>query len=218
MEETKYDAVLVRLYWLSQRGDDGIVRPSLRTRFADRAAYLLYKNKIVKNLVLAAGSVWGSEYPSFAELAKKDLIIYGVPEQAIHVQATAASTLDETKVLLDMAYTNHWTRLGDVSFRTHMHTIRHVNKGRDITPFIVEDVVEKYDDRQVIDLSRRLSRSIYELGFWLYEMQVLLALRMVGGDYERLTEMGRSRRVKKRHNTLLIPFPQIGLPMDKYNL
>ena len=212
MQQHKYDAALVHLYWLSQR-DGGVVKPSLRTRLADRTAYLLYKNGVVGNLVLAAGHMWGPNYPSIAEVAREDLLRYGVPEEAIHVRSTAISTLDETRVLLDVAQTNGWTKLGDVAFRTHMHAIKHVNKGHDIDPLIVEDVLNDYDDEQVIRLSRKMSRSVYELGFWLYEMQVLLALRKVGGDYERLTEMGRSRRVEKRHNTILLP-----VPMDKYNL
>ena len=216
MEETKYDAALVRLYWLSQR-DGGIVKPSLRTRLADRTAYLLYKNGIVGNLVLAAGHMWGPNYPSFAEVAREDLLRYGVPEEAIHVRPIATSTLDETNVLLDLGYKNNWTRLGDIAFRTHMHTINHVNRGHDITPLIIEDVL-KDDDSRVVNLVEKFSNSRYELGFWFYEMQVVAALKMAGGDYKRLTKLGRSRRVIKRHNTLFIPFPQIGLPMDKYEL
>ncbi len=217
MPEKIYDAGLVRLYWLSQKDSD-IVKPSLRTRLADRAAAKLYHDGKVGNLVLAAGYMWGPKYPSFAETAKKDLMKYDVPENAIVCDPSATSTDAETKILLKHAHERGWKTLADINFKTHMMTINHVNRGHNIDPVHVEDILQ-FDDRRVADIVDRLSRSRYELGFQLYEWIALAGLKLAGGDYGQLTKSAASRRNNKRHNQIpIIPLGTLGLPMDKYDL
>lgn len=213
--EEKFDAILVRGYWLSQRGSTSPVKTSLRSHLLDRAVTTLYHNGIVDNIILTVGHVWGNGYPSVAEVMKGELVQkYRIPERSIHIVPEALNTDDETALFLKLADENEWKELVDLNYKTHSSAKgTYATRGRYAEPIYAEEILIQ-DDPRVQNLVRRLLKSKYERNFKLYELWKKPWL-MISPDYKLLKKFSKLRDKK---GDLSVPFSFGKLRIDKYEL
>jgi uncharacterized SAM-binding protein YcdF (DUF218 family) len=187
-----------------------------------RAAALAYDGgKGVRNIVLTVGHVWGAEYPSVAELMARELEEkYHVPKKAIIVVDDAFSTYREVEAFLELKRQRGWTRLLDISTKSHLWTIPGVYKqfGENVVYRSVESILKNKDiNPQVKRLVRRLGRSRYELFQILYEEGKWIAMHMPNFDYRKAEERNRRVRTKKA-DIIMIPIINKPLKTDVYEL
>ncbi len=223
---TLFDAFLVHGYWLSQKGEGGIVRPSLRSHLEARAASIAY-HKVGGDtkIILTTGHIWGSDYPSVADVMKEELVRkYKVPKEDIFVKTTfinkegkeqeVKTTDEEIEAFLQFAKENGWTKLADIAAKTHYTTIPllYKRRGQEIKMDAAEDILKNDDDR-IKSLVNRFGASKYEWSFRLYEGVKRLVI-MLEPDYELLGKSAGKRRSKK--NPLGLPILSTIVPVDKY--
>ncbi len=194
-----FDAVLVHCYWPSEKNRFNL---GLRTRLADRAAALVYDGgKGVKNIVLTGGHIWGSEYPSSAQLMGKELEEkYRIPKEAIIIRGDAQSTLGEVETFMELAREKGWTRLLDIASGKHLWTIPGILKkyGENVVWRSNEEILKDKDQNPHIKkLLKKLGRSKYELSFMIYEVGVWIAMHLPHFNYERLEARNRAKRTGK---------------------
>lgn len=218
-----FDVALVHCYWLSQKGETGKVKLSLRSRLSVRAAALAYHTGLVGNLVFTVGKIWGEDYPSVAQKMAEELSEkYQVPQERIIVSEDAFSTKKEITTFLQIAKEKGWTKLLDISAKAHQKTIPalYQRMGQEVSIQSVEGIIGgifgKGDDVRVKKLVERLGRSKYELGLLLYEAGVRLIMR-VDPDYTFLDRQATAHRhVKSRAGPPGI-FGEL-FPNDKHDL
>lgn len=215
-----FDAALVHCYWLSQKGETGKVKLSLRSRLGVRAAALAYNTGLVGNIVFTVGKIWGEDYPSVAqkmagELSEK----YQVPQEKIIVSEDAFSTKKEITTFLQIARENGWTKLLDISAKAHQRTIPalYQRMGQEVSIRSVEGIIGEKDDVRVKRLVERLGRSKYELSFLLYEAGVQLIMG-VDRDYTFLNQQATEHRRVKSPGGVPGILGKILPPIDKNDL
>lgn len=128
MKET-YDAVLVHGYtdeagFSSDFGD--------RNEMQATAVEQLYRAGYAKRIVVAGGSYWGDDKPTFAQAMGERLTDHGVDPQAIILRPEATTTDAEIVTFLGEARTQEWERLASLSTRSHTPriTINYLRKRR----------------------------------------------------------------------------------------
>lgn len=206
-----FDAVLVHCYWPSEGNRFHL---GLRTRLADRAAALVYdEGKGAKHIVLAGGYLWGSDYPSDAELMANELTEkYHIPREAI-IRGDAQSTLGEVEAFMELARERGWTRLLSIAAEKHLWTIPGVFKkyGADVVFRSDEDILkDKNPNPHIKHLLKRLGRSKYELNLMIYEGAKWIAMHLPNFDYATFEKRNREKRAKKGQIFVL--------PTDAYKL
>ena len=233
-QDPLFDAVLVHGYWLSQRGE-GRVKPSLRSHIEDMAVPKFYDGgRGAGKIVLTAGHIWGSSYPSVAEVMKDELVRkYNMPEEDIIVAITLVNdgevqevqtTDDEVEAFLQLARKNEWIRLADIAARVHNTEILpgidanipelYKKRGQEIKTEAAEDIILESDyDSRIKSKIRGLGGSRFEWSFRLYEGFKRLVL-IIKPDYSALSKQADKERTKK--GDLGLPIISSAFPIDKY--
>lgn len=215
----KYDAILAHGYWMSEpkKGD---VRLSLRSRLSARAAAFAYDHgNGAKKLIVDLGHLWGPNYPSEGSLMAKELELRGVPTEDIIFKESAFSTGGEVKSAIKLARENNWKRILDVGFYEHQRSIPAIYKefkGADLAELrSVEKIIGEMDNRHVISLVNKLSKSRYGITYkYIYELLKRTRMRSPGFSYDKFEQENRNNRQDKSHDSPL-PWP---LRFDVYKL
>lgn len=207
------DALLLHGYWLSQK-DSGPVTLSLRGELEVKAAYLLYQHNKTEYVIVPAGPIWGSKYPSLGEFMAQRLMQLGIPSNKIILDPTAMDTYEEVSVGVKNAQQHHFGSLGDLAASQHIPVIKQLFKVQHASAdfFSYEDVINTYgslEDKQAIKM---LTASLYSLGFDIYELAVRIVL-LIDPHYRLLTNHAYATRTHKG------PYGGVPLlPIDKYEL
>lgn len=198
----RFDAIHIHGYWMSQMGDDSLVKLGLRSRLATRAAATIYdEGRGADKIVLTLGQMWGEEYPSVAQLMKEELVEkYRVPAGDVIARGEAYSTNGEVDTFLSLAQQHGWTNVLDVAAQKHLWTIPSIYKKRGVeSQFQSVEETLRGESAHLDHLLDRLAQSKYEYAFTLYEGVVWTAMHLPGG-YERMDKMNQAQRDKKGHD------------------
>lgn len=206
MKIPSVDVIIVHSYWLSQRKDK-IIELSFRGKKIVEAAAYLYKNSSSHPFILiTGGKIWGNEYLSLSQLAKKELIEkYNIPQEKIIIKDEAFDTNEEIDVSLQIIKDKKWTTAIDLAWKKHFWTISLLYKVKGFKPNFIS--VEEILPQQ----TKQFTHSIYEFNYFLYILLIRLAL-IFDPEYKLLGKSAKTIRGKKGNFGL--PF----LPADKYSL
>lgn len=216
-----FDAVLIHAYWLSQKGDKGEVKLSLRSHLAVLASSLFYhKGQGARVVVFTAGRIWGPNYPSLSALMAQELHEqYKVPSSHIVTSEEAINTKEEIDVFLKLAKENKWQNLADIAYESHFWTIPHFYEKRNQTfeRLPIEDLILGLGSLEEQREIRSFANSFYERNYRLYQT-VVSVLMSLDSDYRWL--LGRLSHNYRAHKGGTSPFNFFTrfLPLDKYDL
>lgn len=111
-------------------------RPSPVLRERINKGYELYSYGIIKNIILTGGGAPGEM--TEAEVAKKELLKKGVPENNIYVENKSNSTLEQIKYLNNNLYKKHnWKEIVIISDNFHLLRTKQICKYFGINAYTV---------------------------------------------------------------------------------
>lgn len=139
-------------------------KPSPVFRERINKGYELFEMKIVPKLVLTGGG--SPEELAEAEVARNELVKYGVPDNCLFIDATSTSTTEQIKYVRDNLYKKFkWKKIIVISDNFHLFRSRQICLFNDINADVVATDMPLSKERV---LNFCIKESVAVLFFWFF--------------------------------------------------